>query len=152
MRNERPLPIHDRSMVLIDLSEISLSQSISGLFMPNAPLANKRCSWVNADDPLLLEYHDREWGVPAHRDRKHFEILVLSGAQAGLNWSLVLKKRDGYRRAFDKFDPEKVARYSEKRIETLMANPAIIRNRRKIEGAVSNARAFLKVQEEFGDF
>src|SRR6476620_11805982 len=92
------------------------------LFMHNAPLANKRCSWVTADDPLLLEYHDREWGVPAHRDRKHFEIVVLSGAQAGLNWSLVLKKRDGYRRAFDKFDPEKVARYSEKRIETLIAN------------------------------
>jgi DNA-3-methyladenine glycosylase I len=120
--------------------------------MHNAPLANKRCSWVTADDPLLLEYHDREWGVPAHRDRKHFEILVLSGAQAGLNWSLVLKKRDGYRRAFDKFDPEKVARYSEKRIETLIANPEIIRNRMKIEAAVSNARAFLKIQEEFGDF
>src|ERR1700693_3521318 len=72
----------------------------------------KRCSWVNADDPLLLQYHDREWGVPAHSDRKHFEALILSGVQAGLNWSLVLKKREGYRRAFDKFDPEKVARYS----------------------------------------
>lgn len=120
--------------------------------MHNAPLASKRCSWVNTDDPLLLEYHDREWGVPAHSDRKHFEILVLSGAQAGLNWSLVLKKRDGYRHAFDKFDPEKVARYSDKRIQTLIANPEIIRNRMKIEAAVSNARAFLKVREEFGDF
>src|SRR5713226_5564133 len=74
---------------------------------------DKRCSWVNVDDPLLLEYHDREWGVPVHSDPKHFEVLVLSGAQAGLNWSLVLKKRGGYRRAFDSFDPERVARYSE---------------------------------------
>jgi len=110
--------------------------------------ANKRCSWVNADDPLLLEYHDSEWGVPVHSDRKHFEVLVLSGAQAGLNWSLVLKKREGYRRAFDKFDPEKGARYSERQIQTLMTDPEIIRNRMKIEAAVQNARAFLKVQEE----
>jgi DNA-3-methyladenine glycosylase I len=114
--------------------------------------ANKRCSWVKADDPLLLEYHDREWGVPVHSDRKHFEVLVLSSAQAGLNWSLVLKKREGYRRAFDKFDPEKVARYSERQIQALMTDPEIIRNRMKIEAAVQNARAFLKVQEEFGDF
>ena len=120
--------------------------------MHSASIHDKRCSWVNADDPLLLEYHDREWGVPAHRDRKHFEVLVLSGAQAGLNWSLVLKKREGYRRAFDNFDPEKVARYSEKRIQTLLADAEIIRNRMKIEAAVSNARAFLKMQEEFGDF
>src|SRR5260370_31196315 len=110
-----------------------MSASNGDLYMHNAPLASKRCSWVNADDPLLLEYHDREWGVPAHSDRKHFEVLVLSGAQAGLNWSLVLKKRDGYRHAFDKFDPEKVARFSEKRILTLIANPEIIRNRKKIE-------------------
>ena len=100
----------------------------------------------------MLEYHDSEWGVPVHSDRKHFEVLVLSGAQAGLNWSLVLKKREGYRRAFDKFDPEKVARYSERQIQTLMIDPEIIRNRMKIEAAVHNARAFLKVQEEFGDF
>jgi DNA-3-methyladenine glycosylase I len=104
------------------------------------------------DDPLLVEYHDREWGVPIHSDRKHFEVLVLSGAQAGLNWSLVLKKREGYRRAFDNFDPEKVARYSENQIQTLLADPNIIRNRMKIEAAVSNARSLLKVQEEFGDF
>ena len=120
--------------------------------MYRAAIRDKRCSWVNADDPLLLAYHDREWGVPVHRDRKQFEVLVLSGAQAGLNWSLVLKKREGYRRAFDNFDPEKVARYSEKRIQTLLANSEIIRNRMKIEAAVSNARAFLKMQEEFGDF
>jgi DNA-3-methyladenine glycosylase I len=114
--------------------------------------ANKRCSWVNADDPLLLEYHDCEWGVPTHSDHKHFEVLVLSGAQAGLSWSLVLKKREGYRRAFDKFNPQKVARYSERQIQTLLSDPEIIRNRRKIEAAVRNARAFLKVQEEFGNF
>jgi DNA-3-methyladenine glycosylase I len=113
---------------------------------------NKRCSWVNVDDPLLLEYHDREWGVPVHSDHKHFEVLVLSGAQAGLNWSLVLKKREGYRRAFDRFDPERVARYSEKQRRTLLADPQIIRNRMKIEAAVRNARAFLKIQEEFGGF
>jgi DNA-3-methyladenine glycosylase I len=120
--------------------------------MRSAAMSKKRCSWVNADDPLMLEYHDREWGVPVHNDRRHLEVLVLSGAQAGLNWSLVLKKREGYRRAFDKFEPEKVARYSEKQIQTLLADPQIIRNRMKIEAAVRNARAFLTIQEEFGDF
>src|SRR6201987_1026666 len=108
----------------------------------------RRCSWVNADDVLLVEYHDREWGIPAHSDHKHFEVLILSGVQAGLNWTLVLKKRDGYRRAFDQFDPEKVARYSDRRIHSLMADSEIIRNRRKIEAAVRNARAFVKIQEE----
>jgi len=107
---------------------------------------------VGVDNPLMLEYHDREWGVPVHNDRKHFEFLVLSGAQAGLNFSVVLKKREGYRRAFDKFDPEKVARYSEARIQKLRSDVEIIRNRMKIEAAVRNARAFLKTQEEFGDF
>ena len=113
---------------------------------------NKRCSWASVDGPMLLQYHDLEWGVPVHNDRKHFEVLVLSGAQAGLNWSLVLKKREGYRRAFDKFDPEKVARYSERRIQKLTSDLEIIRNRMKIQAAVRNARAFLKIQEEFGDF
>src|SRR5580765_3407282 len=116
--------------------------------MRNAAGHDKRCSWVNVDDPLLVEYHDREWGVPVHSDRKHFEVLVLSGAQAGLNWSLVLKKREGYRRAFDKFDPVKVARYSERKIQDLVSDPEIIRNRMKIEAAVRSARAFLKIQEE----
>ena len=115
-------------------------------------LRNKRCGWANAEDPLLLDYHDREWGVPVHSDRKHFEVLVLSGAQAGLNWSLVLKKREGYRRAFDNFDAEKVRRYTERRIRMLLSNPEIIRNRLKIESAVRNARAFVEVQEEFGKF
>ena len=120
--------------------------------MRSAANPGKRCSWVNVDDSLLVQYHDREWGVPVHKDRKHFEVLILSGAQAGLNWSLVLKKREGYRRAFAAFDPEKVARYSQKQIQTLLANPEIIRNRLKIEAAVHNARAFLKVQEAFGNF
>ncbi len=100
----------------------------------------------------MLEYHDREWGVPVHDDRKHFEFLVLSGAQAGLNFSVVLKKRESYRRAFDKFDPEKVAHYAEARIQKLRSNSEIIRNRMKIEATVRNARAFLKTRAEFGDF
>ena len=112
----------------------------------------KRCSWVNVDNELMREYHDREWGVPAHDDRTHFEFLVLEAAQAGLSWSIVLNKREGYRRAFSHFDPEKVARYSEARIEKLTADAGIIRNRMKIAAAVKNARAFLHVQEEFESF
>jgi len=100
----------------------------------------------------MLQYHDREWGVPVHDDRKHFEFLVLEAAQAGLSWSIVLKKREGYRRALSEFDPEKVARYTEKRIQKLTLNPAIIRNRMKIESAVRNSRALLAIQEELGSF
>jgi DNA-3-methyladenine glycosylase I len=117
-----------------------------------AIVTKKRCSWVSVDDPLLLQYHDHEWGVPVHNDRKHFEVLVLSCVQAGLSWSIVLKKREGYRRAFNKFDPEKVARYSERQIRKLTTDPEIIRNRMKIEAAVRNAGAFLKIREEFGTF
>ena len=120
--------------------------------MGSATATIKRCSWVNVDDPLMLRYHDREWGVPVHDDRKHFEFLVLEAAQAGLSWTIVLKKREGYRRAFDRFDPEKVARFSVGRIKKLALNPEIIRNRMKIEAAVRNARAFIKVQEEFETF
>ena len=112
----------------------------------------KRCSWVNVDDTLMREYHDREWGVPTHDDQTHFEFLVLEAAQAGLSWSIVLKKRDGYRRAFSQFDPAKVARYSAARIDKLTAEPGIIRNRLKIAAAVKNARAFLAVQKEYGSF
>jgi len=112
----------------------------------------KRCSWVNVDNALMREYHDREWGVPVHDDRKHFEFLVLEAAQAGLSWSIVLNKREGYRKAFSQFDPEKVARFSKAKIDKLAADPAIIRNRLKIESAVRNARAFLAVQKEFGSF
>ena len=111
-----------------------------------------RCAWAGTTNPLMLEYHDREWGVPVSDDRKHFEFLVLETAQAGLSWSIVLSKREGYRRAFSQFDPAKVARYTKPRVEKLVADPAIIRNRMKIEAAVRNARAFLAVQDEFGSF
>ncbi len=100
----------------------------------------------------MIEYHDREWGVPVHDDQKHFEFLILEAAQAGLSWSIVLKKREGYRRAFSGFHPDKVARFDSSKIDRLTLDPTIIRNRLKIEAAVKNARAFLKVQEEFGSF
>jgi DNA-3-methyladenine glycosylase I len=115
-------------------------------------MTTKRCTWVSMDDRLMLQYHDREWGVPVHDDRKHFEFLVLEAAQAGLSWSIVLKKREGYRHAFNEFDPMKVARYTEKRIQKIILDPGIIRNRMKIEAAVRNARAFLAIQEEMGSF
>jgi DNA-3-methyladenine glycosylase I len=115
-------------------------------------MSAKRCTWVKMGDPLMLQYHDREWGVPVHNDRKHFEFLVLEGAQAGLSWSLVLKKREAYRRAFSEFDPQKVARYTENRVQKLTLDAAIIRNRMKIEAAVRNAGALLAIQEEFGSF
>ena len=115
-------------------------------------MSKTRCEWVKADDPLMLDYHDREWGVPIHDDRKHFEFLVLEAAQAGLSWSTILKRREGYRAAFNDFDPEKVARYTDKRIEALTLDPSIIRNRMKIGAAVRNARQFLAVQDEFGSF
>jgi DNA-3-methyladenine glycosylase I len=118
--------------------------------MMNAP--KKRCEWVNADDPLMLDYHDREWGAPVHDDRKHFEFLVLEAAQAGLSWSIVLRKREGYRRAFSDFDPQKVARYTDERIHELTQDPSIIRNRLKLGAAVRNARQFLAIQDEFGSF
>src|SRR5437867_11286675 len=110
----------------------------------------KRCSWVNVDDTLMREYHDREWGVPSHDDPTHFEFLVLEAAQAGLSWSIVLNKRQGYRRAFSQFDPRRVARYTQKRIQTLTADPSIVRNRMKIEAAVRNAQVFLAVPDVFG--
>lgn len=112
----------------------------------------KRCTWAEGGNELYIQYHDREWGVPVHEDRKQFEFLILEGAQAGLSWSTVLNKREGYRKAFAVFDPVKVARFSEKKIETLIQNPSIIRNRLKITSAVSNARAFLAIQKEYGSF
>jgi DNA-3-methyladenine glycosylase I len=115
-------------------------------------MVKKRCAWVGVGNPLMLDYHDREWGVPVRDDGRHFEFLVLEGAQAGLNWSIILNKRDGYRRAFSGFDPNKVARYTDKRVEKLLLDPGIIRNRQKVESAVRNAGAFLAIQEEFGTF
>ncbi len=112
----------------------------------------KRCAWAESGNELYIQYHDREWGVPVHEDRKQFEFLILEGAQAGLSWSTVLNKREGYRKAFANFDPVKVARFSEKKIETLIQNSSIIRNRLKITSAVSNARAFLAIQKEYGSF
>ena len=110
-----------------------------------------RCAWAGSD-PLMLDYHDREWGVPARDDGKHFEFLILEAAQAGLSWSTILKRRDGYRKAFSDFDPDKVARYGQQKIEALVLDPSIIRNRMKIEAAVNNARRFLAIREEFGSF
>src|SRR5882672_12919536 len=110
-----------------------------------------RCGW-SMNHPLMIEYHDTEWGVPVHDDRKLFEFLVLDAAQAGLSWQTVLLKRENYRKAFDNFDAEKVARYSEKRVAKLLQNPGIIRNRLKINSAVINARNVLAAQEEFGSF
>jgi DNA-3-methyladenine glycosylase I len=111
-----------------------------------------RCPWANLDDPLMIEYHDREWGVPIHDDRKIFEFLVLEGAQAGLSWATILRKRENYRSAFAGFDPRKVARFDGRKIDKLLEDPGLVRNRRKVESAVSNARAFLDVQKEFGSF
>jgi len=110
-----------------------------------------RCGWAGVE-PYYVGYHDEEWGVPVHDDRILFEFLILEGAQAGLSWSTILKKRDAYRAAFDNFDPEMVARYSERKIHALLENPGIVRNRLKVHSAVRNAQAFLKVQEEFSSF
>lgn len=110
-----------------------------------------RCWWAG-DDPLYVGYHDTEWGVPVHDDRRLFEFLVLEGAQAGLSWITILRKREAYRKAFGGFDVEKVARFDAKRIERLLADPGIVRNRLKVESAVNNARAFLEVKSEFGSF
>ena len=110
-----------------------------------------RCAWVG-DDPLYVAYHDREWGVPVHDDRRLFEFLVLEGAQAGLSWLTILRKRENYRRAFAGFDPEKVAAFRAAAVRRLLADPGIVRNRLKVLGAIQNAKAFLAVQEELGSF
>jgi DNA-3-methyladenine glycosylase I len=112
---------------------------------------NKRCDWCGTE-PIYVDYHDKEWGVPVHDDRMHFEMIILDGAQAGLSWITILKRRDSYREAFDNFDAVKVSRYNDKKVEKLLTNPGIIRNRLKVNSAVKNARAFLKIQKEFGSF
>lgn len=111
----------------------------------------KRCDWAEGD-PLYMDYHDNEWGVPVHDDRKLFEFLILEGAQAGLSWITILKKRENYRASFDGFDYEKIARYDSDKIEELLKDTGIVRNRRKIEAAVANARAFISIQKEYGSF
>jgi DNA-3-methyladenine glycosylase I len=110
----------------------------------------KRCEW--AKDTLLIEYHDKEWGIPQHNDTRLFEMLVLEGAQAGLSWLTILKRRQTYRKAFDNFNPHKVSQYSKQDIKRLLADQGIIRNKLKIESAINNAKQFLKIQEEFGSF
>jgi DNA-3-methyladenine glycosylase I len=114
------------------------------------PKQPRRCEWVPPDQPRYLAYHDEEWGVPSHDDRHLFEMLTLGGAQAGLSWSTILKKRGGYRRAFAGFEPAVVARFEEDTVDRLLGDPGIVRNRMKIESTVTNARATLRVQEEFG--
>jgi len=111
-----------------------------------------RCPWSTGGNELYIEYHDKEWGVPARDDRTQFEFLILEGAQAGLSWETILRKRENYRKAFDRFDPAKVARYDAKKKRSLLADPGIIRNRLKIESTITNAQLFLKTQEEFGSF
>lgn len=111
-----------------------------------------RCPWADLRKPDYVAYHDREWGVPVHDDRRLFEFLTLEAAQAGLSWYTVLRKRENYRTAFDRFDPEKIARNDEQKIEALLANPGIIRNRAKIRAAINNAGKFLDIQQEFGTF
>jgi DNA-3-methyladenine glycosylase I len=111
----------------------------------------KRCKW-SGNDALMVHYHDTEWGVPVHDDRKHFEFIVLDGFQAGLNWSIILKKRENFRRALHNFDPGRVARYTARDTARLLGDPGIIRNRQKVAAVVSNARAFLETQDEFGTF
>ena len=111
----------------------------------------RRCEW-SGSDPLYIEYHDREWGVPLHDDRRLFEMLILEGAQAGLSWIIILRKREAFREAFDSFDPSRVARFDGRKVRELLSNRGIIRNRLKIQSAVQNARAFLEIREEFGTF
>lgn len=114
-------------------------------------IARPRCLWAGSD-PLYIRYHDEEWGVPVHNDRKLFEMLTLEGAQAGLSWITILRKRENYRKAFDNFNPEKIARYDRRKQNALLKNDGIVRNRLKIAATIENAKAFLRVQEEFGSF
>jgi DNA-3-methyladenine glycosylase I len=111
----------------------------------------ERCPWPGIDE-TYIKYHDEEWGVPVHDDRKHFEFLVLEGAQAGLSWATILKRRENYRQAYDNFDPAKVAKYDDAKVAELLANAGIIRNRKKIESSIKNAKCFLEIQKEFGSF
>lgn len=111
-----------------------------------------RCSWVNLKNPLYVSYHDTEWGVPCHEDRRLFELLILEGFQAGLSWECVLNKRRHFREVYDGFDPEKVSRYGEEKLRALLADPGIIRNRLKVQASVTNAGVFLQLQREYGSF
>jgi DNA-3-methyladenine glycosylase I len=115
-------------------------------------MSRRRCEWAAGGDPLFLAYHDEEWGVPSHDDRHLFELLTLEGAQAGLSWATILRKREGYRTAFERFEPKRVARFDRRRIERLLRDPGIVRNRLKVDSTVNNAQRMLDVQDEFGSF
>ena len=131
-----------------------ICQEIQGKERPEKSMTAKelrRCGWGESD-PIYLRYHDEEWGVPVHNDRRLFEMLILEGTQAGLSWLIVLRKREEYRKAFDNFDASRIARYTEKKVQKLLSNPGIIRNRLKITAAIDNAKVFLKLQEELGSF
>ena len=143
---------------VVDSQQLSRLNAPAGATIPHvkspahhSPPALTRCPWAG-DDPLMLRYHDREWGTPVHADRSLFEFLILEGAQAGLSWSTILKKRDAYRKAFQSFNPQKVARFGAAEFAALLANAGIVRNRLKIAAAVHNAQAFLAVRKEFGTF
>jgi DNA-3-methyladenine glycosylase I len=112
----------------------------------------RRCEWADGNDPLMTAYHDEEWGVPSHDDRHLFELLTLEGAQAGLSWATILRKREGYRAAFEQFDPDRIARFTRRKVERLLKDPTIVRNRLKVESAVNNAQRVLELQAEFGTF
>ena len=133
----------------LDFSSPALCRSAIIVSMAAEP---KRCFWVSLDKPYYVAYHDTEWGVPVHDDQRHFEMLILEGAQAGLSWETILRKRENYRKAFAEFDPAKVARFAPARLEKLLLDPGLVRNRLKIESSVKNARAFLAIQKEFGSF
>lgn len=124
---------------------------VSKLFLDMELNKMKRCAWVN-EDPLYIDYHDHEWGVPIYDDQLLFEFLILEGMQAGLSWYTILKKRDTFRKVFNKFDAKKIVRYDQKKINALLENPGIIRNNLKIQAAITNAKAFLEVKKEFGSF
>ncbi len=121
-------------------------------FYQGAFITQKRCLWVNLDNPLYVTYHDHEWGNPVHDDMRHFEFITLEGAQAGLSWETVLNKRENYRKLFSGFNPIKIAKFTECKIQKILANPGIIRNRLKVYSVVNNAKAFIKIQEEFESF
>ena len=136
---------------MLILKRFGLNKKTTKTLRRKGERMKKRCEWCGVDE-LYVKYHDEEWGVPVHDDKVHFEFLILEGAQAGLSWITILRKREGYRKLFSDFDVTKVARYTEKRIEKLLLNPAIIRNKLKVRSAVSNANAFIEVQKEFGSF
>jgi len=158
MPQARKKRLHDAQLSILRLIDIARADPTVRVCMPAPATApptllddKPRCPWCTGSD-IYIRYHDEEWGVPVHDDQDLFAKLILDGAQAGLSWITILKKREGYYRAFDDFDPEKMARYTQKKIDALMANPGIVRNRLKIAAAIGNAKAYLQLREELGSF